>query len=1001
MTPPVHGAPLRVPGHGLVDHGRPLRFTFDGRSYEGRAGDTLASALLASGVKLVGRSFKYHRPRGVMTAGPEEPNALVELGVGARREPNAKATTVELYDGLVAASQNRWPSLTFDIGAVNSLLSPFFVAGFYYKTFKWPSAFWEKVYEPAIRRAAGLGRAAEEADPDRYEKAYAFCDVLVIGSGPAGVAAALAAGRSGARVILCEEDFRFGGRLLAETGGEIDGRPGLEWLEAALGELAAMPEVKLMPRAVVFGAYDGGTYGALEKVSDHLPQPQAGKPRQRLWRIVAKRTVLAAGAIERPLVFPGNDRPGVMLAGAVRAYANRFGVLAGRDAVFFANNDEAWRAAFDLAALGANVAAIVDSRREVAPQLLERARALGLRTMTGAVAAGTSGGRALTGVTVLDADGRSHHVHADLLAMSGGFNPQIALTTHLNHRPVWSEAHAAFLPGDLPPGMAVAGAAAGARGLGAALRSGHETGLAAARACGFSGAVGGAPQAADAPAAMTPLWRVTGPGGRRLKGKAFVDFQHDVTAADVELAHREGFRSVELLKRYTTLGMATDQGKLSNVNGHAILAGLLASPMEKVGTTTARAPSVPVAVGAFAGHARGAAFRPTRLVSGHEHAKARGATFVETGQWLRPQWYARPGETFWRDTVNREVTTTRTHVGVCDISTLGKIDVQGPDAAVFLDRVYINAFARLPVGKARYGVMLREDGFILDDGTALRLAEDHFVISTTTANAARVMKHLCYCAQKLWPQLDVQLASVTEAWAGYAVAGPKSRALLQDLLGDVIDLSGEAFPFMAVAEFEWAGAPVRLARISFSGELAYEISVPANYGEALSRALDAAGEKYGACSYGSEALGVMRIEKGHVGGPEMTGTTAHDVGLGRMMSPKKDFVGKALAYREGLTDPGRMQLVGLKPLDPAQQLPGGAHVLEPGAAPTTENDQGYVTSACWSPTLNTFIALALVKRGPQRIGEKLRVVDLLRGVDVAVEVCSPAFFDPDGSRQHG
>ncbi|GJD52799.1 Sarcosine oxidase subunit alpha [Methylobacterium crusticola] len=984
----------RLDAAGLVDRARPLGFRFDGRAYEGFLGDTLASALLANGVRLVGRSFKYHRPRGIVTAGPEEPNALVALREGARREPNSKATAVELFDGLSARSQNRWPSLAFDAGAVNGLLAPLLVAGFYYKTFKWPSGFWERVYEPAIRRAAGLGRSSGLPDPDSYEGAYAFCDLLVIGAGPAGLAAALAAGRAGARVILCEEDFALGGRLLCERDA-VDGRPAAAWAARAVAELATLPGVTLMARTAVFGAYDGGTFGAVEKVSDHLAVPDPGRPRQRLWRIAARRSVLAAGAIERPLVFPGNDRPGVMMAAASRSYVNRFGVLPGRRVAVLTATDDGWRAAFDLAERGARIEAVIDPRPAGPPALEERARRLGARLLRGGRVAGTHGRLGLTGVTVAAAGGRTERLPVDLLVMSGGYNPNLALTTHLGARPAWSEEIAAFVPGGLPPGMSVAGAARGTLSLGAALREGHAAGREAAEACGLGGCAGEAPRADDEAAGLAASWPVAG------ARKAFVDFQHDVTVADVALAHREGFRSVELLKRYTTLGMATDQGKLSNLNGHALMAGLLGRPIPEVGTTAARAPTVPVAIGALAGHARGRHFKPTRLTAGHALAAERGATFVEAGQWLRPQWFAAPGEADWLATVTREVRAVREAVGICDVSTLGKIDVQGPDAGAFLDRVYVNGFSGLPVGRARYGVMLREDGFVLDDGTAARLAPDHFVVSTTTANAARVMKHLTYCAQVLWPEADVQLASVTEAWAQYAVAGPRARRLLEALLGAAADVSDAALPFMGAREFEWAGVPVRLFRLSFSGELAYEIAVPAAYGDALGRALLAAGAFLGVAPYGSEALGVLRIEKGHVAGNEISGTTtAGDLGLGRLMSRKKDFVGRALAGRPGLVDPDRLRLVGLRPLDPAGRLSGGAHLLAPGAAATTANDLGYVTSAAFSPSLGRWIALALLRRGPERIGEHLRAVDLLRGTDVPVEVCPPVFVDPEGVRLH-
>lgn len=987
--------PNRLGVGGLVDRSTTLRFTFDGTLYAGHPGDTLASALLANDVRLVGRSFKYHRPRGVMTAGPEEPNALVELREGARREPNTKATTAELFDGLTARSQNRWPSLDLDVGAVNGLFSPLLVAGFYYKTFKWPAALWERLYEPAIRRAAGLGRSAGLADPDAYEKAFAFCDVLVIGSGPAGLAAALAAGRAGARVILCEEDFALGGRLLSERF-EIDGGSAAAWREAAATELASLPNVRMMQRTAVFGVYDGGTFGAIEKVSDHFPVPPEGHPRQRLWQIVAGRSILAAGAVERPLVFPGNDRPGVMLASAARTYANRFGTVPGQRVAVLTCGDDGWRTAFDLAACGATVEAVIDAREAPSPALEARAKRLGARLFAGGRVVGTEGSKRLVAMTVANREGRTERLPADLLAMSGGWNPSVALSTHLGGKPGWSDAISAFVPGQTPPGMAVVGAANGEMTLGVALKMGHEAGLSAAAARGYLLAAGDAAEAGDEPSRLTALWHVEG------RGKAFVDFQHDVTADDVSLAHREGFRSVELLKRYTTLGMGTDQGKLSNVNGHAIMAELVGRPIGQVGTTIARPPYAPVAIAAFAGATRGRHFKPTRLTAGHAFAASQGASFVEAGQWLRPQWFAREGETDWLETVKREARGVREAVGICDVSTLGKIDVQGADAAEFLNRVYINGFKQLAVGRARYGVMLREDGFVLDDGTTARFGPEHFVVSTTTANAARIMKHLAFASEVLWPDLDVQLASVTEAWAQYAVAGPQSRALLEALFGDAIDVSDAAIPFMAVKAFEWAGVPVRLFRISFSGERAYEVAVPTDYGEALARALAKAGEAFGAIPYGTEALGILRIEKGHVAGNELSGTTtAADLGLGRMMSAKKDFIGKALAGREAMTAPDRLALVGFKPVDAGQKLSGGAHFLAVGAPATTAGDQGYVTSVAFSPALGHWIGLGLLKAGPTRIGERLRAVDLLRGTDVEIEICAPAFVDPEGSRHHG
>ena len=979
----------RLAAGGLIDRDTRLAFTFDGRRTHGYAGDTLASALIANDVRLIGRSFKYHRPRGLLTAGAEEPNGLVALRTGARAEPNTRATTVSLFEGLEASSQNRWPSLAFDLMAVNQLAAPLLVAGFYYKTFMWPAKLWEKLYEPLIRRAAGLGALSGLPDPDVYDREHGFCDLLVIGAGPAGLMAALTAGRAGLRVILAEEDAMLGGRLLAERLA-VDDAPGADWARAAGLELAALPNVRVLTRTSVFGAYDG-EYGAVERVADHLPTPAPGQPRQRLWKIVAGRCVLATGAIERPLVFGGNDRPGVMMAGAVSTYLNRYAAAPGRRAVVFTCTDSGWATVEDLLAAGVEVAAVVDSRPG-APQAGQPAAALGLPIHFGAVVTDALGAP-VKAVEIRTHKGETLRVACDLLAMSGGWNPAIGLGSNLGARPVWSEALQTFLLDTTPPGLAPAGAAAGAFGLAAALADGRQRAVLAMADLGRAASVAPPPRAEDEPCAVTPLWHV-----KASRTKAFVDFQHDVTDADVTLAAQEGFVSVEHLKRYTTLGMATDQGKTSQLNGHALLAAATGKSVAEAGVVLSRPPFVPVAVGVLAGHHRDEQFRPTRLTASHGWAADQGAVFVDVGQWKRAQWYVRPGLDGWQEIVNAEVNATRTGVGVCDVSTLGKIELQGPDAATLLDRLYANTVSTLPVGRARYGVMLREDGFVMDDGTVSRLAEDRWFVTTTTANAARVMQHIDFCRQVLWPELDVQAASVTEQWATYAVAGPRSRVLLQKLLPD-LDLSNEAFPYMACAEISWGGAPARLYRLSFSGELAYEISAPAWLGDQLVRALFDAGRELGVVPYGTEALGVMRIEKGHPAGNELNGqTTAGDLGLGKMVSRKKDFIGRVMAERPGLTTPNRPRLVGLRPLAPSQRIRAGAHLLRPGASPVAANDEGYVTSAAFSPTLGHPIALALLARGPDRHGERIVVHDPVRGPDIEAEVCSPVFFDPEGAR---
>ncbi len=987
----------RLPSGGQVDRTRPMKFRFDGRTMSGFAGDTLASALMANGVRLVGRSFKYHRPRGILSAGSEEPNALVELRSGARREPNTRATTVELFDGLEAQSQNRWPSLGFDLLALNGVAGNFLSAGFYYKTFMWPAAFWEKVYEPLIRRAAGLGRGASAEDPDHYEKSHAHCDVLVIGGGPSGLIAALTAARTGARVILADEDFVPGGRLNAERH-EIDGEPGSAWATAVTAELASMSNVRLMLRTTVFGVYDGGTFAALERVNDHVAVPPPFAPRQRMWRIYARRSILAAGAVERPLVFANNDRPGIMLAGALRTYINRFAVTPGHRLAVFTCCDDGWRTAIDAAAAGINIEAVIDSRADSQPELGRDLAASGTRVLRGAEVIRAFGSRGVQAIEVRDVSARTSTLSCDAVAMSGGWSPVTHLTSHLGGRPVWNEALSAFVPGTLPPGMTVVGAANGAMTLAASLTSGAEAGARAASQLGFATASAPLPKADNEPASVRALWYVA--GGR---GPSFVDFQNDVTAKDVGLASREGYRGVELLKRYTTLGMATDQGKTSNVNGLAILAAERGQPIPTVGTTLNRPPYTPVTFGALAGHHRAKDFRATRLSPLHEWAKEQGAVFIESGAWLRASWFPRPGEKDWLESATREVRAVRSAVGLTDVSTLGKIDIQGPDAATLLDRVYCNTFSTLAVGRARYGVMLREDGFVMDDGTTSRLGSEHFVMTTTTANAVGIMRHLEFCHQCLWPDLDVQMVSISEQWAQLAIAGPRSRDTLARVVDRQHDISDAAFPYLTAREVTvLGGTRARLFRISYSGELAYELAVPAGVGSAVATAIMKEGAEFGIQPYGLEAMGIMRIEKGHVAGNEINGqTTAHDLGLGKMMSKKKEFIGRVLAERPALVAPDRWGLVGLKPVDWTNRIRAGAHLIPVGAAATTANDLGYVTSVAFSPTLERWIGLGLIAGGSAKHGTRVRLVDLLRGTDVEAEVCDPVFYDPKGERLHG
>ncbi|MDX0321819.1 sarcosine oxidase subunit alpha family protein [Sinorhizobium meliloti] len=971
---------------GLIDGSQTLNFKFDGKRYQGHPGDTLASALLANDVRLVARSFKYHRPRGLLSAGSEEPNALVELRTGARQEPNTLATTVELFEGLEARSQNRWPSLDFDAMAVNDLLSPLFTAGFYYKTFMWPKSFWEKVYEPAIRKAAGLGSISMQADPDTYDRGFLHCDLLVIGGGPAGLAAALTAARAGARVILAEEDFRLGGRLLAETEtlGEVTV---FDWIAAMEAEFNSLPSLRIMRRTTVFGAYDHGVYGAVERISDHLPHP-GGSVRQTFWRITAKRAVLAAGAIERPMAFADNDRPGIMLAGALRAYANRWAACPSETVAVFTNNDDGHRTARDLAAKGVQIAAVIDVRPDVKPRGH-------YRLIAGGVVTGSRGRLGLTSIEI-QANGRSEWIECGALGVSGGWNPNVHLASHHRGHPVWNERLQAFLPGkNGPPGLFAAGAAAGDFSTAAALRSGSESASVALEDIGIAAIVPDLPRPEADAYTIAPFFHV--PGRKR----AWVDFQNDVTVKDIKLAHAENMRPLEHLKRYTTLGMATDQGKTANVIGLAVMSELTGKSIQETGTTIFRPPYTPVAFAVLGGGDLTPHFPPSRLTPTHDWAEAQGAVFDQFSPWRRADYFRREGETHWRQSVDREAQAVRSAVGLCDVSTLGKIDVQGADAGKFLDQIYSNIMSTLKVSRVRYGLMLREDGFAYDDGTCARLAEEHYVLTTTTANADLVHRNMDFARQCLWPDFDVQLISTTEAWAQIAVAGPSSRALLARIV-DGFDLANEAFPFMACSELTVCGGlRARLFRVSFVGELGYEIAVPTRYGLALMERLMEMGADLGVTPFGVEALSVLGMEKGHVNGGQLNGqTTAEMLGLGKMVSEKKDSIGAIMSRREGLAG-NPLRLVGLQPVEPAGNIVVGSHLFTEGAAWHVGTDQGWVTSACYSPHLGSMIGLAFLENGYERAGEVIVAANPVEGESARLRVVSPHFVDAEGVRLRG
>jgi sarcosine oxidase subunit alpha len=965
--------PFRLPSGGRIDRSRTVRFRFDGRGYEGHPGDTLASALLANGVRLVARSWKFHRPRGIFAAGMEEPSALVRLA----DEPNRRATDVALYDGLVASSQHAWPSLGLDLAAPIGWLGRLFPAGFYYKMFFRSPTLWHRVWEPLLRRMAGLGEAPQKTDPARYDKVHAHCDVAIVGAGPAGLAAALAAGRSGARVILLEADRELGGSLLRRPG-QIEP----DWVEGIAAELSALPEVRVLTGAAAFGRYDG----------NYLMAAERGR-RDRLWHIRARRVVLASGAIERPPVFPGNDRPGVMLAGAVEAYVNRYAVAPGRRAVLFANNDDAYHAAAALRAAGITMTAIVDPRPE--PGDAARASVQGVPLYLSHAVVATNGRHGLQQVTIRSlTDGAAPRIDCDLLAVSGGWNPAVHLFAHAGGRLRYDEALAAFLP-DRESDAAIepAGAAAGSFDLAGCLAEGAEAGIRAAVACGFSPTVPALLSVAPvATRAGQDLWLDPGKDGR----KSFVDLHNDVTAADIGLAAREGFTAIEHVKRWTTLGMGTDQGKTGNVLGLALLSREVGRAIADTGTTTFRPPFfMPVSFGLLAGRERGAFFEPIRRTPLHDWHVAAGAVFEDVGQWKRPRYYPRPGETpgeTMDQAVRRECLAARDGVALLDASTLGKIEVSGPDAARFLDRPYINRWANLPVGRCRYGVMCRDDGMVFDDGVGTRLAADRFFITTTSGNAGAVLDWFEEWLQTEWPELDVFCTSLTEEFANATLVGPRVRDVLA-VLAPRLDLA--AFPFMAMREADIAGIAARIFRVSFSGELSYEINVPAEAAPALWERLIEAGQAYGITPYGTEAMHVLRAEKGYfMVGQETDGSvTPLDLGLA---VKAEDFLGRRSLSRPDTARADRKQLVGLLPDDPNLVIPEGAQLI---AERQSTAMLGHVTSSYFGPRIGRGFALALVKGGRQLHNTPVWAYHL--GQTFPAQICSPVFYDPGGRRRDG
>ncbi|MGU9961443.1 MAG: sarcosine oxidase subunit alpha family protein [Candidatus Puniceispirillales bacterium WSBS_2018_MAG_OTU23] len=993
---------FRVKNKGRINRDKPVTFTFDGKIFHGFEGDTVASALLANGVHLMGRSFKYHRPRGVVTAGSEEPNALIgttHRGVG-RFEPNTRATMQEIYQGLKTTSQNKWPSLKFDLGAINDRLYMLFSAGFYYKTFMWPRSFWDSVYEPLIRKAAGLGKAPTESDPDHYASRYLHCDVLIIGGGAAGIAAALTAGRTGAKVVLVDENPEMGGGILSEPSVLIDGQSGWQWLAAALAELDAMPNLSRMTRVTAIGYYHQNMIGMVEKITDHQSDAPLIAPRERMWRVRAGQVILAQGAIERPMVFDGNDCPGVMMASGAQTFLNRFGVLVGKRPIVLTSHDSAWYSAFDMADAGAEVTAIVDTRVEVRADLLEQAKIRGIMVLIGHTATATKGRLRVKTLRVNPVqDGRvgtAVMLGCDAVLVCGGWTPSLHLFSHTQGTLDWDAEAKVYLPGNKTEAVHIAGAGRGLWGIAAVLADGADAG---AKAVNISATaaytvaddrIGGGITQSVLPTDQNPN-----------KAKAFVDFQNDVTAKDIQLAVREGMKSIEHVKRYTTNGMATDQGKLSNMNGLTIAADALGKDVPQVGLTTFRPPYTPTTFGAFAGYHKGTHFEVTRKTPIDAWADEHGAVFEPVALWRRAWYFPKHGEDM-HQAVMRECRSTRESLGIFDASTLGKIEVSGPDATEFMNRFYTNPWTKLGVGKCRYGLLLGEDGYILDDGVIGRMRDDLFHVTTTTGGAARVLNMMEDYLQTEWPELNVWLTSTTEEWATIALNGPNARKLLEPLV-EGADISAEAMSHMALVECTVDGIPARLFRVSFTGELGFEVNVPARHGRALWEKLMALGKPYNICPYGTETMHVLRCEKGFIiVGQDTDGTvTPHDAGMGWAIGKQKlDFVGKRSLDRPDITAAGRRQLVGLLTTNPQTVLTEGAQIIADRAQAKPMRMIGHVTSSYWSEVLGKSIAMAVVENGFERMGDML-YASCEDGNTVAVTVTGTAFYDPDGNRLKG
>lgn len=1006
MTSELTNDEYRLPKGGCIDRAEVVEFTFNGRKYTGYSGDTLASGLLANGVTLIARSWKYHRPRGLVGHGVEEPNGIVQLGKGNLTVPNARATEISLYDGLVASSVNCWPGPGFDVMSVSGFFSRVLPAGFYYKTFMWPKTAWMQ-YEHVIRKASGLGQSPLKEDPEIYEKTFAHCDVLVAGAGPAGLSAAIAAAKSGARVLIADENPLAGGALRSSDAA-IDGVPAKDWVRAVVLELKTMPNVRFLFRATVYGYLDHNTLLIAERLTDHLKVVDRQGPREKVWKVRAKQVVLATGAQERAAVFCNNDRPGIMLASSVSHWIKHFAVKPGKKALLQTNNDAAYQVVLDMLDAGIEVVAVADSRPKTSGDLPAQVRAQGVRCYQGYTVVNTVGKKRITAASInkLSRDGKalvdgSFALACDLLAVSSGWSPIVHLSAQSGAKAIWNDELACFGPGVSVQEERSAGACNALFELADCLADGHKQGLIAAKEAGFASSESiAATSKRISISAMLPMWLVPSAVKPGRGPKQFVDFQNDVSAADIILAVREGFHSVEHVKRYTAMGFGTDQGKLGNINGMAILAQTIGKPISETGTTTFRPNYTPVTFGAIAGADIGPEFfEPVRKTAIHGWHEENGAEFEDVGQWKRPWYYPQEDEDI-HQAVNRECLAVRDSVGILDASTLGKIEIKGPDSGEFLNRIYTNAWKKLKINHARYGFMLGEDGMVMDDGVTIRLADDHYYMHTTTGGAAPVFAWMELWLQTEWPDLKVYLTSVTDHWATAAVVGPNSRKVVSQICQG-IDFSRDAFPFMASRAGLVAGVEGRINRISFSGELAYEVNVPANYGRHAWEALMSAGEAYSITPYGTETMHVLRAEKGYViVGQDTDGSvTPFDLGMGWAVSKAKDFIGKRSLSREDTKRTDRKQLVGLLTDDLSVVLPEGAQLVEDPSVALPIPMLGHVTSSYFSACLGKSIALALVKDGFSRKGQTV-YAPLADGRDVQATICDPVFIDPEGARQN-